>query len=181
MRTYGALGGYSLRFALRFQTACKTFRSAARDWNFKVCASCHRRRCLRKRANPSETRARKVTGLRGTSPYDSGTTRVADAIRSQRYCGRGSSSLRGCVPHCGLRPPSSESRPAIVDRCSISWRSFMFTKQDVSLAAVALASLVVCGTAAAAQSDSLLTISATLTSACAVCCAGVAAQRPGGG
>ncbi|MBE0546698.1 MAG: spore coat protein U domain-containing protein [Rubrivivax sp.] len=45
----------------------------------------------------------------------------------------------------------------------------MFTKQSVSLAAAALASLVMCGTAAAAgQADSVLTVDATLTSACAV-------------
>lgn len=44
----------------------------------------------------------------------------------------------------------------------------MFTKKNVSLAALALTSLVVCGTAAAAQSDSVLTVGATLTSACAV-------------
>lgn len=44
----------------------------------------------------------------------------------------------------------------------------MFTQKNVSLAAVALASLVVCGAAAAAQSDSTLTVDATLTSACAV-------------
>lgn len=44
----------------------------------------------------------------------------------------------------------------------------MFTKKNVSLAAATLASLVVCGTAAAAQSDSILTVDATLTSACAV-------------
>ena len=44
----------------------------------------------------------------------------------------------------------------------------MFTKQAVSRAAAALASLVLCGTATAAQSDSVLTVDATLTSACAV-------------
>lgn len=44
----------------------------------------------------------------------------------------------------------------------------MFTKQKVSLAAASLASLVMCGTAVAANSDSLLTVGATLTSACAV-------------
>lgn len=44
----------------------------------------------------------------------------------------------------------------------------MFTKQKVSTAAAALASLVVCGTAVAAQGDSVLTVDATLTSACAV-------------
>lgn len=44
----------------------------------------------------------------------------------------------------------------------------MFANKNVSLAALALASLVVCGTAVAAQSDSVLTVDATLTSACAV-------------
>lgn len=44
----------------------------------------------------------------------------------------------------------------------------MFANKNVSLAALALASLMVCGTAAAAQSDSVLTVDATLTSACAV-------------
>lgn len=44
----------------------------------------------------------------------------------------------------------------------------MFTKQKVSVVAVALASVVMCGAAVAAQSDSTLTIDATLTSACAV-------------
>jgi hypothetical protein len=44
----------------------------------------------------------------------------------------------------------------------------MFTKQKVSRVTAALASLVVCGTAVAAQSDSVLTVDATLTSACAV-------------
>lgn len=44
----------------------------------------------------------------------------------------------------------------------------MFTKKNVSLAAVAMASLVMCGSAVAAQSDSVLTVDATLTSACEV-------------
>ncbi|MDR7151478.1 spore coat protein U-like protein [Hydrogenophaga palleronii] len=44
----------------------------------------------------------------------------------------------------------------------------MFTKQKVSLAAAALTSMVVLGTAVAAQDDSVLTVDATLTSACAV-------------
>lgn len=44
----------------------------------------------------------------------------------------------------------------------------MFTKQNGSLALLALASLVVCGAAGAAQGDSVLTVDATLTSACAV-------------
>ena len=44
----------------------------------------------------------------------------------------------------------------------------MFTKQRISLVAAALASLVMCGTAVAAQGDSLLTVNATLTSACAI-------------
>lgn len=44
----------------------------------------------------------------------------------------------------------------------------MFTKQKVSLAAAALASLVMGGTAFADQSDSVLAVDATLTSACAV-------------
>lgn len=44
----------------------------------------------------------------------------------------------------------------------------MFTKQNGSLVAVALASLVMSGAAVAAQGDSLLTVNATLTSACAV-------------
>lgn len=44
----------------------------------------------------------------------------------------------------------------------------MFANKNVSLAALALASLVVCGTAAAATSGSTLTVDATLTSACAV-------------
>jgi hypothetical protein len=44
----------------------------------------------------------------------------------------------------------------------------MFTKQIFSLAAVSLASLVMCGTAVAATSDSNLTVNATLTSACEV-------------
>lgn len=44
----------------------------------------------------------------------------------------------------------------------------MFTKQKVSVVAVALASVVMCGAAVAAQGDSTLTINATLTSACAV-------------
>lgn len=44
----------------------------------------------------------------------------------------------------------------------------MFTKQQVSVVAVALASVVMCSTAVAAQSDSILSVDATLTSACAV-------------
>lgn len=44
----------------------------------------------------------------------------------------------------------------------------MFTKQKVSVVAVALVSVVMCGAAVAAQSDSTLAINATLTSACAV-------------
>jgi spore coat protein U-like protein len=44
----------------------------------------------------------------------------------------------------------------------------MFKKQNVSLVAAALASLVMCGTAVAGQVDNLLTVNATLTSACAV-------------
>lgn len=44
----------------------------------------------------------------------------------------------------------------------------MFTKQNASRVPAALASLVMCGTAVAAQSDSVLTVDATLTSACAV-------------
>jgi spore coat protein U-like protein len=44
----------------------------------------------------------------------------------------------------------------------------MFTKQSVSLAAAALASLVLGGTAVGATSDSNLTVNATLTSACEV-------------
>lgn len=44
----------------------------------------------------------------------------------------------------------------------------MFTKQEVSRVVATLVSLVMCGTAAAAQSDSVLAVGATLTSACAV-------------
>jgi len=44
----------------------------------------------------------------------------------------------------------------------------MFTKQQVSLVAAALVSVVMCGTAVAATSASVLTVDATLTSACAV-------------
>jgi spore coat protein U-like protein len=44
----------------------------------------------------------------------------------------------------------------------------MFTKQILSLAAVSLASLVMCGAAVAAQSNSVVTVNATLTSACEV-------------
>lgn len=44
----------------------------------------------------------------------------------------------------------------------------MFTKQKISLAAAALASMVMGGTTVAAQSDSVLTVDALLTSACEV-------------
>jgi spore coat protein U-like protein len=44
----------------------------------------------------------------------------------------------------------------------------MFTKSKVGLVAAALASMTICGAAVAAQSDSVLTVNATLTSACAV-------------
>jgi spore coat protein U-like protein len=44
----------------------------------------------------------------------------------------------------------------------------MLKNQKVSLVAAALASFAMCGTVAAAQSDSVLTVDATLTSACAV-------------
>jgi len=44
----------------------------------------------------------------------------------------------------------------------------MFTKRQVGLVAAALASMTICGSAVAAQADSTLTVSATLTSACAV-------------
>ena len=44
----------------------------------------------------------------------------------------------------------------------------MFIKKSVGLVAAAVASMAICGAAAAAQSDSTLTVSATLQSACAV-------------
>jgi spore coat protein U-like protein len=44
----------------------------------------------------------------------------------------------------------------------------MFMKKQVGLLAAMLASMAVCGTAVAAQADGALTVSATLTSACAV-------------
>jgi spore coat protein U-like protein len=54
-------------------------------------------------------------------------------------------------------------------RNSLTLEGFkMFMKQKVGLVAVAIASMAISGVAAAAQSDSVLTVNATLTSACAV-------------